>query len=47
MTAGPVDIWWRISEQKSEKSCLSGFPAFGNSEGEFSLSQKTTVGLEE
>ena len=47
MMARPVNIWGRIAEQKSEKSCHSGFPAFGNSEGEFSLSQKTAVGLEE
>ncbi|MEK9565337.1 MAG: hypothetical protein VW492_18470, partial [Deltaproteobacteria bacterium] len=47
MTARPVNIWGRISEQKSEKSCFSGFQAFDDSEGEFSLSQKTAVGLEE
>jgi len=47
MTARPENIWGRISEQKSEKSCISGFQAFGDSEGEFYLSHKITVGLEE
>ncbi len=37
MTARPVNIWGRISEQKSEKSCISGFQAFDYSEGEFSF----------
>jgi len=40
MTAGPVNIWGRISEQKSEKSSISGFQAFDDPGGEFSLSQK-------
>jgi carbon monoxide dehydrogenase subunit G len=47
MTARPENIWGRISEQKSEKSCFSRFQAFADPGGEFSLSQKTAVGLEE
>ncbi len=47
MSARPENIRGRISEQKSEKSCYLGFQAFDDSEGEFSLSQKTAVGLEE
>jgi hypothetical protein len=47
MSARPENIRGRISEQKSEKFSLSGFQAFGDSEGEFYLSHKITVGLEE
>jgi hypothetical protein len=38
MTARPVNIWGRISEQKSEKPCHSGFQAFGDPEEEFGFS---------
>jgi len=47
MKARPENIWGRISEQKSEKSCISRFQAFDDPGGEFSLFQKTTVRLEE
>ena len=40
ITARLGNIWGRISEQKSEKSSISGFQAFDDPGGEFSLSQK-------